>query len=188
VPRKGLTHSQVVDAAATLADAVGYEQVTFAALAKRLDISSPALYKHVDGLEHLRRDLTILGLTELGARIRGATVGKSKREALLALAQAYREYAQERPGLVNTVLRAPEAGDHEHEAAAEAAMTVMRQVLAGYDLSEDDTIHAVRALRVVMYGFTSLEIAGGFGMNQSLDETYLRLIDSLDQSLSRRRG
>ena len=188
MPRKGLTHSQVVEEAATLADEVGVGQVTFAALAKRLGISSPALYKHVDGLEQLRRDLTLLGLTELWARIRGAAVGKSKRDALLALAQAYREYALERPGLVTTVLRAPAAGDREHEAAAEAAMTVIRHILAGYDLSEDDTIHAVRALRVVMHGFTSLETAGGFGMSQSLDETYLRLIDALDQSLSRPRG
>ena len=188
MPRKGLTHSQVVEEAATLADDVGLEQVTLAALAKRLGISSPALYRHVDGLEQLRRDLTLLGLTDLCARIRGAAVGKSKREALLALALAYRDYARERPGLAPTMLRAPARGDHEHEAAAEAAMTVLRQVLAGYDLSEDDTIHSVRALRVVMHGFTSLEAAGGFGMSQSLDETYLRLIDALDQSLSRPRG
>ncbi|ALE06286.1 hypothetical protein AL755_13810 [Arthrobacter sp. ERGS1:01] len=188
MPRKGLSHSQVVAEAAVLADEVGLDQLTFAALAKRLDISSPALYKHVDGLDRLRRDLTLLGLTELCGKIRGAAVGKSKRDALLAVAQGYRNFALARPGLVNTVLRAPAAGDHEHEAAAEEAMTILRLVLAGYGLSEDDTIHAVRALRVVMHGFTSLEAAGGFGMSQSLDETYLRLIDALDQSLSGRHG
>ena len=188
MPRKGLNHSQVVEAAATLADEVGLDQLTFAALAKRLGISAPALYKHVDGLDQLRRDLTLLGLTELSARIRGAAVGKSRRDALVAVAQGYREFALDRPGLVNTVLRAPAAGDHEHEAAAAATMNVLRQVLAGYELSEDDMIHAVRSLRVVMHGFTSLEAAGGFGLSQSLDETYLRLVDALDQSLSSRRG
>lgn len=174
----------MVDEAAALADEVGLEQVSFAALAKRLGISAPALYKHVDGLDQLRRDLTLLGLTELWTRVGAAAVGKSKRDALVAVAEAYRDYARERPGLVNVVLRAPAVGDDEHEAATEAVMGVVRQVLAGYHLSEDDTIHATRALRVIMHGFTSLEGAGGFGMSQSLDETYLRLIDALDRSLA----
>jgi AcrR family transcriptional regulator len=187
MPRKGLTHSNVVEEAAALADEVGLDQVSFAALAKRLGVSAPSLYKHVDGLAQLHRDLTILGLTELWTRVSAAAVGKSKRDALVAVAVSYREFARERPGLVSTVLRAPAAGDEEHEAAAIAALTVIRQILAGYHLSEDDTIHAIRALRVITHGFTSLENAGGFGMSQSLDETYLRLVDALDQSLSTRR-
>lgn len=185
MPRQGLTRARVVDEAAALADEAGLEEVTFAGLAKRLGISAPALYKHVDGLSGLRRDLTVLGLTELTAQMRSATVGRSGRDALLAAAESYRAYAERRPGMVNVVLRAPDPGDGEHEDAAIAALDVMRQVFAAYDLAEPDLVHAVREMRVIMHGFAVLERAGGFGMDESLDETYRRLIDALDRSLRR---
>jgi AcrR family transcriptional regulator len=175
----------VVEEAAALADQVGLEQVTFARLAQILGVSAPALYKHVDGLEQLHRDLTVLGATELWARIRDAAVGKSRRDALFATAEAYRQYARERPGLIGVVVRAPSPDDAELVAAAEAGLAVLRGVLAGYELSEDDEIHAMRELRVVAHGFATLENAGGFGLSQSLDETYRRLLDALDRSLSR---
>ncbi|MEU4552688.1 TetR-like C-terminal domain-containing protein [Micromonospora violae] len=53
-------------------------------------------------------------------------------------------------------------------------------LLRGYDITGDDAIHAVRAIRVVLQGFVTLEAAGGFGLPQSLDETFDRLVDSLD--------
>lgn len=183
MPRQGLTPARVVAEAAALADEAGLERVTFAALGSRLGTSAPALYKHVDGLSGLRRELTLLGLKQLGERMSAAAVGKSREDALLAAAQAYRDYAREHPGLVNLVLRAPEPDDARHEAAAIAGMTVMRQVLAGYDLGEEDLVHAVRALRVIMHGFVALEQAGGFGLPESLDETYRRLIAGVHRSL-----
>ena len=185
MPRRGLTRTRIVAEAGQLADEVGLDGVSFAALAKRLDVSAPALYKHIDGFDQLRRDLTVLGLNELSMRVRDATVGKSGRDALFAAAQTYRRYARDRPGLVAVVLRAPSPGDHEHEAAAEAALDVLHHVLTVYELSDDDTVHAIRALRVIMQGFISLESAGGFGMSQSLDETYSRIINALHQDLAR---
>jgi AcrR family transcriptional regulator len=186
VPRRGLTRSQIVEEAAQLADEVGLEQVSFATLAKRLGVSAPALYKHIDGLDQLNRDLTILGLTELWLRVREAATGMSGRDALFAVARTYRQYAHERPGLVGVVLRAPDPSDDEHEAVTVAALSTLQQVFSGYRLSADDTVHAIRALRVIMHGFVSLETAGGFGLSQSLDETYDRLIDALDSSLADR--
>ena len=50
--------------------------------------------------------------------------------------------------------------------------------------SAEDAIDAVRSLRAVMHGFVTLEAAGGFGLPQSVDATYARLIDSLDTVLA----
>ena len=35
-------------------------------------------------------------------------------------------------------------------------------------------------MRVVLHGFVALEAGGSFGLPQSLDETFNRVVDSLD--------
>jgi hypothetical protein len=62
---------------------------------------------------------------------------------------------------------------------------VLRAVMDSYGISGDDAIHAIRCLRVALHGFVSLEAAGGFGLPQSVDVTFTRLIDSLDITFSR---
>ena len=66
MPRAGLTPSIVVAEAARLADDVGFDALTLAALAARFGVAVPSLYKHVDGLEAVRRGVSILALRELG--------------------------------------------------------------------------------------------------------------------------
>jgi hypothetical protein len=81
-------------------------------------------------------------------------------------------------------VRAPDPDDAEHLAVAAEAVGVLSAVLAGYEVTGDDAIHAIRGLRVVLHGFVTLEAAGGFGLPQSVDETFGRLIDSFDTVLN----
>ena len=39
-------------------------------------------------------------------------------------------------------------------------------------------------LRVALHGFTTLEAAGGFGLPQSVDATFTRLVDALDATFT----
>jgi hypothetical protein len=57
MPRAGLNPSEVVASAAELADETGSGSVSLAALAGRLGVNAPALYKHVDGIGELARDM-----------------------------------------------------------------------------------------------------------------------------------
>jgi AcrR family transcriptional regulator len=168
----------VVQAAAALADAEGYEAVTLARLATELGVRPPSLYNHVEGLEGLRRELALCGLRELGRRLSRATVGKSGDAALTALADAYRRFAHERPGLYPATLRAPDPDDTAVNAAAEEVLAVILAVLAGYGLQGADALHATRGLRSQLHGFVALEVAGGFGLPLDLDESYRRLVAS----------
>lgn len=186
MPRQGLTRGRVVAEAATVADEVGIDRLTLAAVAKRLDVSLPGLYKHVDGIDSLKRDLAVLGVRDLTVAMSAAAVGKAGRDALHAVARAYRDYAHAHPGRSAASVRAPAPGDAEHVAAGEAAIGVLHAVLAGYDLAGDDMIHAIRSLRVVLHGLVSLEAAGGFGLPQSVDETFTRLVDALHRSFAAR--
>jgi AcrR family transcriptional regulator len=184
MPRAGLSRERVVAEAAAVANEVGLERLSLAAVAKRLGVSLPGLYKHIDGLDSLRRDLAVLGVRELTAALSAAAVGRSGREALHAVADAYRAYATAKPGLCAASVRAPDPDDAEHLAVGQAAVTLLSSALSGYGFGPDDNVHAVRCLRVALHGFVTLEAAGGFGLPQSLDETFTRLVDSLDIAFS----
>ena len=180
MPRIGLTHARVVAEAAIVADEVGLDRLTLASVAQRFGVSLPSLYKHVRSLEGLKRDLALLAVRELTVALSAAAVGRAGRDALRAIARAYRAYAREHPGRAAASVRAPDPDDAEHVAASEAILAVLFAVLAGYGITGADAIDAIRSLRAAMHGFVTLEAAGGFGLPQSADATYDRLIGLLD--------
>ena len=185
MPRAGLSSDRVVDEAAALADEVGLDNLTLAALAERLGVRLPSLYKHVAGMPALQRELTIRAKIEMTSVFARATVGKSRGDALRALAIAYRDWATRHPGRYAAGVRAPRADDIEDQQASAAAVEVVFDALSGYDLDEESTIDAVRTLRAALHGFISLEAAGGFGMSRPLDDSVEWMLGSLDAALTR---
>lgn len=185
MPRAGLDAEAVVGAAAQLADQLGLPAVTLARLAARLGIRAPSLYAHVDGLEDLRRRLGARGARELGTALRSAAVGKSRLTALRAVAQTYRAYAQAHPGTYAAMQRAPDQPGDAAEAAREP-VEVLLAVMDGYGFAGEEAIHAVRVVRAALHGFVALEQEGGFRIPVSLEQTFERLVATLDQGLAGR--
>ena len=169
--RVGLDHATVVEAAAKLVDEEGIEQLSLGRLAERLGVRTPSLYNHVAGLPGLKHELALYCLRDLIDLITRATIGKSRTEAIVALANAYRAYARETPGRYALTL-APDPGDQEVQAMAQQTVDVVQAVLAPYRLGEEEAIHAIRSLRSIVHGFISLEVAGGFGMPVDLDASF----------------
>ncbi|HYY10650.1 MAG TPA: TetR-like C-terminal domain-containing protein, partial [Kineosporiaceae bacterium] len=139
------------------------------------------------GLDDLQRGITVLALGELRERLAAAALGRAGGDALRALAAAYREYAREHPGRYAATLRAPAPDDDEHGRAAAAVVDVVFAVLRGYGLEGDGLVHATRILRSSLHGFVALEAGGGFGLPDSVDETFARLVEGLDAALRGRR-
>lgn len=187
MPRAGLTAELVIDAAAGLADAEGLEAVTLARLAARLGVRPPSLYKHVDGLDSVRRALAVRGVHKANARLQRATIGKARDEALFALAHAYWRFAREHPGLYAASLRAPAAGEKDVAAAGEAMLGTVLAVLASYGIRGDDALHATRGLRAIIHGFVSLDAAGGFRLRLDIEESFDRLLGAFARDLAARR-
>lgn len=182
--RARLDTAAVVDAAARLADNDGLESLTLSRLAAVLGVRSPSLYAHVDGLEDLRRRLGARGARELAAELSRAAAGRAGADALTAVAHAYLAYGREHPGSYAAAQRARELqGDEDAIAAAQAVTDVVLAVLRGYDLHGEDAVHGARAIRVALHGFVSLEADGGFAIDLSLDETFERLVATLDRGL-----
>lgn len=184
MPRAGLSRDRVAEEAAAVADEVGFDRLSLAAVADRVGVRLPSLYKHIDSLDGLRRDLTVRTLHELAGAVTPAVAGRSGSDGLRALATAYRDFARRHPGRYAATVRAPAGGDEQHVAAAEAVLRVVLTVLAGYGLHGDDAIDAARALRAALHGFVTLEAAGGFGLPRDVDRSFDRLVDALDAALT----
>ncbi len=183
MPRAGLDANSVVAAAARLADAGGLGALTLARLAADLGVRPPSLYAHVVGLDDLRRRLAVRGARELAAELQQAAAGRAGNDALTAIADAYRTYAISHPGTYEALQHPPDLGDAEAMAASAAVVGVVLAALRGYDIDGDDAIHAARIIRSALHGFVTLQSAGGFGIPLDLDETFERLVTTLDVGL-----
>jgi len=81
--------------------------------------------------------------------------------------------------------RDPDPTDDEAIQASNQVLEIALAGLAGYQLTGDDAIDAVRALRASLHGFLSLELqAGGFGLPDDVDRSFERIIIALAQTSS----
>ncbi|MEU4009027.1 WHG domain-containing protein [Streptomyces pseudogriseolus] len=179
-PRVGLTVERLTAAGAELADEVGFDQVTVSELARRFDVKVASLYSHVKNSHDLKTRIALLALEELADRAADALAGRAGKDALVALANVYRDYAREHPGRYAAA---------QYRLDPEAAMAgagvrhsrMTRALLRGYDLDEPDQTHAVRLLGSVFHGYVSIEMGGGFDHSApDTQETWSRVLDALD--------
>lgn len=173
--------------ALALADEVGFERLTLSLLARRFGVAVPSLYKHVEGLEALRREVSLVAVRELGSALARALEGVPERERLRALGRAFRAFALAHPGRYAATVRAPSPEDAEWSATSEAVLRTVLEVLAAYRLAGDEAIDAARAVRAALHGFVSLETLGGFGLPRDVERSFERLLDILEAALRARR-
>ncbi|MFC4099414.1 TetR/AcrR family transcriptional regulator [Paenibacillus xanthanilyticus] len=178
MPRIGLDLPAVIRAATEIADEQGLEAVTLASLAQKLQIRSPSLYNHVNGLPDLRRQLALSGMAKMSERFASALAGKSGDEAIRAFSYAYLDFARAHPGLYEAVQRAVDQDDNRLQEAAGGVVDMAVNALEVYGLRGDAAIHAVRGLRSFLHGFAHLEKQGGFGMPLDLDVTFNLIVDT----------
>ncbi len=184
MPRAGLTRADVVTAAAGLADEIGYQQLTMEALAQRLGIRPPSLYKHVADLADLRHRIATLAITELGDQIRDAMQGRSGLDALTGCFTAYREYVSAHPGRYTATIGAQFTGPGDPLLAASARVVdSIAAVLRGYDIGEQEMDHAMRTIRCTIHGFAALQAAGAFQWSGDPGESFTWMIHFMDRGL-----
>lgn len=182
--RAGLTSLRVVEEAEALADEVGLGQLSFAALAGRLTVRVPSLYKHVTSLDAVRQAISVRAKGDLADTLARAAAGRAGNAALVAVCHAYRVWALAHPGRYASTLRAALADDPDDVAASERAVGVIFDALAGYGLEGDAAIDATRMLRSSLHGFVALEAAGGFALPLSVDRSFEALVRALGRSLA----
>jgi AcrR family transcriptional regulator len=184
MPRAGLDSAAVVAAGAALADEVGFAGLTMGLLAERVGVRTPSLYKHVANQDDLIRRIAALALDEAADAVGAAVQGYAGRDALAAAARAFREFVLAHPGRYGATIGAEPSGPDDPIAVAGLRLHgSFMAVLRAYDISPDETDHALRALRSFLHGFATLQSAHGFQWSTDVDESFEWLIAFVDRGL-----
>ncbi|MEU3353420.1 TetR-like C-terminal domain-containing protein [Streptomyces sp. NPDC037389] len=177
--RAGITAAKLTAAAAAMADENGLEKVSVSALARQFGVKDASLYSHIRNLRELRVRIALLGAEEMTDRIATAVAGRAGKDALIAFADAYRDYALAHPGryaATQMQLAPEEVGDSP---GFLRSVELTYGMLRAYGLDEPDLTDAGRLLRSTFHGYIHLELSGGFGHSRPVRESWSRSLDAL---------
>ena len=185
MPRARLTPLSVTEAGAVMIDEIGFENLSMGLLAERLGVKTPALYKHVTSQADLAHRIAVRAMAEFADAIRDAIQGRAGSDALAAGAQAMRTYVREHPGqyAAGDAASRPTGPDDPITPAVERVVASWAAMLRGYHLDAGQEIHALRMLRSALHGFSTLEAAGGFQYDPSVDDSFTWMVGFLDRGL-----
>ncbi|MEV8096900.1 WHG domain-containing protein [Kitasatospora sp. NPDC085879] len=177
--RAGLTAAKLSEAAAEMADEVGLDRVTVSALARRFGVKDASLYSHIRNLRDLQVRIALLCGEEMTGRIAVAVAGRAGKDALVAFADAYRQYALDHPGryAATQLQLAPE--EMADSVALRRSIELTYGMLRAYGLTDPDLTDAARLLRAAFHGYVHLELGGGFGHPRAVQDSWDRSLDAL---------
>ena len=160
--KKGLSRDLIIDTALRLVEERGPLGLSMRELAEALDVKAASLYNHISGMDDLMGQVG-LRATEMRTRAQlEAIAGKTRAEALFALADTYHAFAMAHESLDKVIMGLQRNLSPVLPQAGELTMKPILQVLDGYALSDDAKIHWQRVLRATMHGFCVHEHIGGF--------------------------
>ena len=175
-----LSRDVIINAALTFLDREGWDALTINALAAQLGTKGPSLYNHVSSLDDLRRSVRKRVIVDIIEMLGTVGQGRTRDDAVLVMAGAYRSYAHHHPGRYSAFTRMPLAGgdDPEYTAVARAAAEPVIAVLVSYGLDGEDAFYAALEYWAALHGFVLLEMTGvmdGIDVDVVFSDMVLRL-------------
>ena len=156
-----LNRDVIVNAALAFLDREGWDALTINALATQLGTKGLSLYNHVSSLEDLRRTVRMRVIEDILQMLSTVGAGRTRDDAVMVMASAYRSYAHHHPGRYSAFTRMPLGGDDpEYAAASRAAAAPVIDVLASYGLAGEDAFYAALEFWAALHGFVLLEMTG----------------------------
>lgn len=169
----------IVLAARDLLELEGLAGLTMNAVANRVGVRPPSLYKRVEGRDDLVRLVAEATLVDLASRLDAAPGARE-------LAAAFRAFGLAHPAAFQLVLT-PGPGvpspRPEYSVAASRAIVALASRLAG----PERALVAARTLTAWAAGFVTMELNGGFNLGGSVDEAWEFGVGSLFDVLALKR-
>lgn len=125
-----------------------------------------------NSIQEMRRFLAVKGYRELLERLQGAREGKHSEEALVAVAQAMRAYALQRPALSAAAFRTAAADCPEWRQAHDDLHAVMLDVLADCGLCGQAAEDALNMIRGLVRGYVLNEMMHALIGVDSYDDSF----------------
>ncbi|MBY0289666.1 MAG: WHG domain-containing protein [Mycobacteriaceae bacterium] len=181
-----LSRDSIVNAALTFLDREGWDALTINALATQLGTKGPSLYNHVQSLEDLRRTVRMRVVADIIGMLNTVGQGRTRDDAVTAMASAYRSYAHHHPGRYSAFTRMPLGGDDpEFTEATRAAAAPVISVLGSYGLDGENAFYAALEFWSAMHGFVLLEMTGAMN-GIDADAVYSDMVVRLASGMERR--
>lgn len=182
-----LSRDAIVNAALTFLDRDGWDALTINALATQLGTKGPSLYNHVDSLDDLRHTVRMRVVGDIIEMLNTVGQGRTRDDAVMAMASAYRSYAHHHPGRYSAFTRMPLGGDDpDFTDATRAAAAPVMAVLASYGLDGEDAFHAALEFWSALHGFVLLEMTGVMNGIVDTDTVFSDMVMRLAAGMQRR--
>ncbi|MGW6457307.1 TetR/AcrR family transcriptional regulator [Streptomyces sp. NPDC055078] len=154
--------AQIVAAALEILEAGGADAMSMRAIADRVGIRAPSLYKHFPDKSAVETELKIVGMAALADDLEAVEAAES---GLLPLALAYRAHALGRPHLYRLTAGQPLPRDRFPEGLEDrAAAPLFRAVRGNLDIA--------RTAWAFAHGMVMLELDGRFPPEADLDSAW----------------
>jgi len=151
---------QIVAAGREILEAEGPSRLTMQAVAAKVGVRAPSLYKRVRDRDALLGLVAAATADELGERLAAA------EGTVAGLARACRAFAHERPEGFRLIL----STGADPDSLARASAPVLRT--AADLVGEADALEAARLVTAWATGFLTMELAGAFRLGGDLDEAF----------------
>ena len=138
-----------------------------------MGVKTASLYNHIENMDTLLTEVCRYALRMQEDGELRAIAGKTGREAVWALAWAYRRFAQQHRELYWLVMDTAAGEPRVLDDAAARFTEPLKQVFSGFYLPPQEEIHFRRMFRAIVHGFASQEDEGFFShYPASTDESF----------------
>jgi len=178
------TLDAVVRAGRELLERDGLAGLTMQAVALRVGVRAPSLYKRVAGREELVRLVTDATVEALGQRLADVPRSGDPGRDLEALARALRAFARAAPAGYGLIfVTGPSGSRADADALARASEPVL--AVAGALAGPDRALEAARTVTAWAHGFISMELAGAFRLGGDVEAAFTFGVTRLADALAR---
>ncbi|WCN83544.1 TetR/AcrR family transcriptional regulator [Micromonospora sp. LH3U1] len=174
--------ADIVAAARQILESEGLPGLTMQAVAQRVGVRAPSLYKRVRNRDDLIRLVTEATVHDLGEQLTVAGSGDPGRD-LAELAHAFRAFAHAQPAGYHLIFTSGPADTRPSlDILTRATAPALR--LAAELAGPEHALSAARMFTAWANGFISMELAGAFNLGGDLDEAFAFGIDRLTAALT----
>lgn len=154
------TNEEVVAAARAIVESAGVAGLTMQAVADRVGVRAPSLYKRFEGRDALLVAVTEAAIAELTERLEAAAPD------LRRLAAAYRVFAKQHPQTF-PLMFTPFAPQEALQRSAEPVIRAAAELVG-----EEHALDAARLLTAWATGFLQMELAGAFRLGGDVERAF----------------
>jgi len=154
---------QIVDVARELLESEGPQSVTMRAIADKLEIRAPSLYKHISDKRELETALVAQGFVEQAEMFDAAV--RDSDEPVTAIGRAYRLWAVQHPHLYTLMTSQPLPRDELPDGVEHASAAPLLDAVGG-------DIDTARTLWAFAHGMVTLELADRFPPDADIEAAW----------------